>query len=147
MLPVVALVQCWRKKTTNGSDQSAIFSRTLSKPERLWSCADRELLGIIMGLKNWYGLLKHTKVVVYTDSLCAKYILAQEVQTTSRRAKLVSHMAMYDDVTVEHIQGIKNTVADFLSRLDGDDDDDSVQVERQKVEQLLLKNPSNYSSM
>ena len=52
------------------------FSKTLSKPERLWSCADRELLGIIMGLKNWYGLLRHTKVVVYSDSLCAKYILA-----------------------------------------------------------------------
>ena len=74
-----------------------------------------------MGLKKWYGLLKHAKVVVYTDSLCAKYILAQEVQTTRRRKKLVSHMAMYDDVTVEHIQGIKNTVADFLSILDGDD--------------------------
>ena len=113
---------------------------------------DKELLSIILALKHWYGLLKHAEVIVYTDSLSAKYIASSDKQTSSRRAKLVANLALFDNVTIIHIAGDRNTVADFLSRVYDsvlEDDDDHIdgltlkqkkeraEKERRRVEELL----------
>ena len=110
------------------------FSRKLNATEQLWVICDKELLSIISALKHWYGLLKHAEVIVYTDSLSAKYIASSDKQTSSRRAKLVANLALFDKVTIIHIPGDKNTVADFLSRVY-----DSVIEEEEELNDLTLK--------
>ena len=114
------------------------FSRKLNKAEELWVICDKELLSIILALKHWYGLLKHAEVIVYTDSLSAKYIASSDKQTSSRRAKLVANLALFDNVTIIHIAGDRNTVADFLSRVydsvleDDDDHTDGLTLKQKK---------------
>ena len=83
------------------------FSRKLNATEQLWVICDKELLSIILALKHWYGLLKHAEVIVYTDSLSAKYIASSDKQTSSRRAKLVANLALFDKVRIIHIPGDK----------------------------------------
>ena len=70
-----------------------------------------------MALKHWYELLKHVEVIVYTDSLSARYIVALDKQTSRQRAKLVSNLALFDNLMIVHIPGNKNVVADFLPRV------------------------------
>ena len=110
------------------------FSRKLNATEQLWVICDKELLSIILALKHWYGLLKHAEVIVYTDSLSAKYIASSDKQTSSRRAKLVANLVLFDKVRIIHIPGVKNTVADFLSRIY-----DSVIEEEEELDDLTLK--------
>ena len=110
-----------------------------------------------MALKHWYELLKHVEVIVYTDSLSARYIATSDTQTSSRRAKLVSNLALFDNIMIIHIPGSKNVVADFLSRvyesiLSDNDDPNTLKErklkavkEKQRVEMLLQQDPKHIS--
>ena len=136
---------------------SGYYSRRLNRTEQLWVIFDLELLSIVMALKHWYGLLKHAEVIVYTDSLSARYIATSDKQTSSRRAKLVSNLALFDNLMIVHIPGNKNVVADFLPRvyesIRSDNDDPNTLKKRKlkavkekhRVEMLLQQDPKTIS--
>ena len=103
------------------------FSRTLSRTQLAWPIVDKEGLSIIEALGNWRSMLMLSEVTVYTDNMAAKYILMSDRQSTARRAKLVAHFSENENVTLQHIAGSKNQLADFLSRIHGPFEDDDTE--------------------
>ena len=89
--------------------------------------------------------------------MSARYIAKSDKQTSSRRAKLVSNLALFDNLMIVHIPGNKNVVTDFLPRVYESilsDNDDPITLkkrkleavkEKQRVEMLLQQDPKHIS--
>ena len=66
----------------------------------------------------------YSPVTAFTDNMAAKYILTSERPNTARRAKLVALFSEFENVSLQHIAGKSNKVADFLSRIGNPYEDD-----------------------
>lgn len=91
------------------------FSKTLSQAEWNYQIYDKELLTIVLALKNWRHLLMgDDEFEVWSDHRNLTYY--QTAQNLSRRqAHLHSTLADYN-FTLHHKLGKLNRIADFLSR-------------------------------
>ena len=90
----------------------AFYSKALAGAQLRWSTIEQECYAILMAFREFDYLLRHRHFFLRTDHLNLIYM------NDSRNAKVVRwKMEMQEfDFAVEHIAGVKNVVADGLSR-------------------------------
>lgn len=96
----------------NNEKPIAFMSRTLNHSERKWSTYDKEACAIHEALKLWEPLLIGRRFVLKTDHKNLTFMKNSPSQRVNRWLLELQHL----DFDCEHVQGIKNIVADYLSR-------------------------------
>ncbi len=94
----------------------AFFSRQMVPVERNYEVYDKELLAIVVCLKQWRHLLlggKH-KVTILSDHLNLQYFMTSKV-LTRRQARWSLFLAEFDFV-ITYLKGSRNGKPDLLSR-------------------------------
>jgi len=92
---------------------AAFHSRCLNKGQTNYTTTDKELLAIVDSLRHFRGELQGHKVIVLTDhKLLAFMTTWQDKQMKIRWQQVMSEF----DITIEHIEGKENFIADTLSR-------------------------------
>ncbi len=91
----------------------AFVSRSFSESQLRWSTIQKEAYGIFRSCKEFDSLIRDMKFILRTDHKNLLFIAEDSNPMIIRW-----YMAMQElDFTIEHIAGIKNLVADWLSRL------------------------------
>jgi len=91
----------------------AYYSRKLTPAQRRYTTGEQELLSIVETLKEFKNILFGYNIIVHTDhmNLVHKTVLMSSDRIMRWRLLLEEY-----GLTLKHIQGSKNTVADALSR-------------------------------
>ena len=93
----------------------AYLSRHLNETEQKYSTIEKEFLSIIYALKKFYHYIYGQKITIFCDHCPLSYTKNRK-DPTGRIGRW--HLEfMNHDVTIKHIPGNKNKVADCLSRI------------------------------
>ncbi|CAI2345915.1 unnamed protein product [Caenorhabditis sp. 36 PRJEB53466] len=92
----------------------AYTSRTLADTETRWPAIQVELGAIIFALRQFRPYVCMSKIVLHCDHKPLSYLLSKS-KTHDNLSRWLIELQQYD-VTIVHIDGKKNTVADCLSR-------------------------------
>ena len=92
---------------------------------------EKELLGIVEGLKAFQGVIRGQDLTVHTDHLNLLYNKLPSQRMTRWRLLLEEYHPK-----VVHIKGVDNDAADVLSRLDITDKANDARVWREKSKKL-----------
>ena len=92
----------------------AFFSRKLTQAQKKYKTTEKELLGIVETIKQFRTILYGQKVVVLTDHKNMTYNTTDHASNRVLRQQLL--LKEYG-VKIWYIKGVKNVVADALSRL------------------------------
>uniref|UniRef100_A0A1I7U677 RNA-directed DNA polymerase n=1 Tax=Caenorhabditis tropicalis TaxID=1561998 RepID=A0A1I7U677_9PELO len=105
-----------QSRPENGKDFYAIAyaSRTLSDPETRWPAIQVEMGAIIFALRQFRPYVCMSKIILHSDHKPLTFLL-QKSKTHDNLARWLIELQCYD-ITIVHIDGKKNTVADCLSR-------------------------------
>ena len=124
-------------------------SRTLTDTEHRYSNIERELLGVVFGLKRLHHYTFGKPITVETDHQPLTSIWKKTIATSSPRLqRLLLRLAQYD-VHIEYLRGRENVIADTLSRvtstkIDNTDYTDSLSnIERIPVHQITQIAPAS----
>ncbi|KAD2394066.1 hypothetical protein E3N88_41043 [Mikania micrantha] len=95
----------------------AFISKALSIRQQALSVYEKELLAILLAIKQWrhYLMVKH--FIIKTDQQSLKHLLSQKITTPLQQIWL-SKLLGYD-YEIQYKMGRKNVVADALSRVQG----------------------------
>ena len=94
----------------------AFFSKKLSTAEKKYSAFDRELLAIYSSIKHFRHYVEGRQFTVWTDHKPLCFAMASLAERSPRQSRHLSYIAEFT-TDIQHIQGIKNEVADALSRI------------------------------
>ena len=111
------------------------YTRKLNPAQKNYTVGERELLGIVEGLKVFEGILWGQQVTVHTDHLNLLY----KNMPTERMIRWRLLLEEFNPKMV-HVLGPENEAADALSRLDMDDN------EYDEIEWLPPRKPLTYST-
>jgi hypothetical protein len=89
-------------------------NQKISKPDRLYSIYDKEMLAFMHSLTKFRQYLVGSKFVVKTDHNSLKYFLEQKDLNECQQKWVMKVQAFNFDI--EYVKGKKNIVADALSR-------------------------------
>ena len=89
------------------------YTRKLNKAQRSYIVGEKELLGIVKGLKAFAGVIPGQDLTVHTDHLNLLYNKLPSQRMTRWRLLLEEYHPK-----VVHIAGVDNDASDALSRLD-----------------------------
>ena len=89
------------------------YTRKLNGAQRSYTTGEKELLGIVEGLKAFEGVIRGQDLTVHTDHLNLLYNKLPSQRMTRWRLLLEEY-----NPKVVHIAGVDNDAADALSRLD-----------------------------
>ena len=92
----------------------AYHSRKLKPAEMNYSVTDRESLAVIDALRHFRYIIFGAKITIFTDHMAAVELL-KNPSHSGRRARWFLTAQDYE-ITLKHIRGSKNVVADALSR-------------------------------
>ena len=92
----------------------AYHSRKLKPAEINYSVTDRESLAVIDALRHFRYVIFGSQITVFTDHMAAVELL-KNPSHSGRRARWFLTAQDYD-ITMKHISGNKNVIADALSR-------------------------------
>ena len=89
------------------------YTRKLNSAQKNYTVGERELLGIVEGMKAFEGILRGQEVVVHTDHLNLLY-------SDMPSQRMICWRLLMEEFhqTVLHVAGKDNDAADALSRLD-----------------------------
>ena len=102
------------------------FSKKLTATEQRYSTIERELLGVLRTLEHWAIYIWGHPIVVFTDHkpivalMRSKGGASGPPGITNRLETFLQRVSPYN-IEVRHIEGLKNTAADALSRIPQDD--------------------------
>jgi hypothetical protein len=104
------------QRQSTGTKVIAYYSRKLHDPETRYPAYDRELLAIRDAVTHWKCNLHGAAApfTVYTDHATLRHIITQP-HLTVRQMDALAILQNYD-YEVKHLPGVKNQVADALSR-------------------------------
>ena len=97
-----------------GLQPIAYDSRKLNDAERRYSTYDKELLAVVNACVTWRHYLRGKHFTLRTDHASLKYFLSQPYFSARQGRWLVELQSF--DMTIEHVPGWRNQVADALSR-------------------------------
>jgi len=105
----------WIGQKEDGVIRPAAFhSRYLNKSQTNYTTTDKELLVIVDSLWHFRGELQSYKVIVLTDH---KPLVTFMTTWQDKKMKIRWQQVMSEfDITIEHIEGKENFIADTLSR-------------------------------
>ncbi|MGL4849713.1 MAG: reverse transcriptase domain-containing protein [Clostridium sp.] len=94
------------------------MSKSLNGAQLNYCVYDKEFLAIITALKQWEHLLRNSHVTVETDHKALTYLQhpTRTKQVRNRVAKYLDYLADFPYLTLKHLAGKSNCLADFLSR-------------------------------
>ncbi|MCO5605186.1 hypothetical protein L7F22_059366 [Adiantum nelumboides] len=92
----------------------AYESRMFSKPEMTTQIYEKELLAVIHALTQWQHYLLGADFTVFTDHQSLRYFLSQK-QLSEKQMRWTNILSQFH-FQIVHVQGLKNVVADALSR-------------------------------
>ncbi|MCO5561070.1 hypothetical protein L7F22_014691 [Adiantum nelumboides] len=92
----------------------AYESRMFSKPEMTAQIYEKELLAVIHALPQWRHNLLEADFTVFTDHQSLRYFLSQK-QLSEKQMRWANILSQFH-LRIVHVQGLKNVVADALSR-------------------------------
>lgn len=98
----------------------AFFSKAMSETQKRYSTYDRELLAIYLSVKHFRRLIEgNDNVIIYTDHKPLTHALTKVPSDTDtfRRERQLNFISQFCS-KIEYLQGQKNTVADWLSRIE-----------------------------
>ncbi|KAL0445698.1 UNVERIFIED_CONTAM: Transposon Ty3-G Gag-Pol polyprotein [Sesamum latifolium] len=100
-----------------GRDHHVIYyvSRMLDSAQSNYTTTEKELLAIVFALEKFCPYLLGTKVIVYSYHAALKYLLSKK----DAKPRLIRWILLLQefDLTIKDKKGVKNLVADHLSRL------------------------------
>ena len=98
-----------------------LFSQKLTPAEKNYSPYDRELLAIFTALKHFEHLLEGREFVIKTDrKLLVKALEQRPEKASPRQLRQLDYISQFC-LTLEHVSGEDNVVADALSRVEAID--------------------------
>ncbi len=100
---------------TQNNRPLAFFSKKLSPAQQKYSMTEQELLAIVETLKEFKGMLWGQPMMLYKDH---KNLMQDALGLTSDRVYRWRLLLEEYGPTIVYIKGIRNTVADTISRLD-----------------------------
>ena len=95
-------------------------SRTLNDTQQNYTTTEKELLAVVFAFEKFRSYLLLSKVIVYTDYATLKYLMAKK-DTKPRLIKWILLLQEFD-VEIRDKKGVKNVVADHLSRLENSEE-------------------------
>ncbi|KAF5783699.1 putative nucleotidyltransferase, Ribonuclease H [Helianthus annuus] len=95
----------------------SFLSKALSPRQNALSVYEKELLAIMLAVKQWHYYLITGPFVIRTDQKSLKHLLSQKV-TTPLQHKWLAKLMGYD-YSIEYKKGRDNVAADALSRVQG----------------------------
>nr|GEU34614.1 transposon Ty3-I Gag-Pol polyprotein [Tanacetum cinerariifolium] len=95
----------------------SFLSKALSPKQQTLSVYEKELLAILMAMKQWHYYLITGSFIIRTDQNSLKHLLAQKV-TTPLPHKWLAELLGYD-YTIEYKKGWENVAVDALLRVQG----------------------------
>ena len=93
----------------------AYASKTLIGPQLHYATTEKELLAIVFAIDKFRFYLVGAKVIVYTDHAALKYLLTKK-DSKSRLIRWILLLQKFD-LEIKDKKGVKNYVADHLSRM------------------------------
>ncbi|CAN6685977.1 unnamed protein product [Malus baccata var. baccata] len=111
-------------------------SRTLNDAQLNYSTTEKELLAVVFALDKFRSYLIGTKVIVYTDHAALKYLLTKK----EAKHRLIRWMLLFQefDIEIRDKKGSENVVADHLSRMVHDEQDNAVPIPETFPDEQLM---------
>ena len=94
----------------------AFFSKKLSTAEKKYSAFDRELLAIYSSIQHFKHYVEGRHFTIWTDHKPLTFAMASVAERSPRQTRHLSYIAEFS-TDIRHIQGVRNEVADALSRI------------------------------
>jgi hypothetical protein len=96
-------------------------SKTLNEAQLNYATTEKELLAVVFSFEKFRSYIVNAKVIVYTDHLAIKYLLAKK----DAKPQLINWILLLQefDVEIRDKKGLENVVADHLSRMNRGEDD------------------------
>ncbi|WJZ89404.1 hypothetical protein VitviT2T_008626 [Vitis vinifera] len=90
-------------------------SKTLNEAQRNYTTTEKELLAVVFALDKFRTYLVGSSIVVFTDHSALKYLLTKQ----DAKARLIRWILLLQEfnLQIRDKNGVKNVVADHLSRL------------------------------
>ncbi|KAJ0803307.1 putative nucleotidyltransferase, Ribonuclease H [Helianthus annuus] len=95
----------------------SFISKALSPKQQVLSVYEKELLAILMAVKQWHYYLVTGQFLIRTDQQSLKHLLTQKV-TTPLQHKWLAKLMGYN-YSIDYKKGKENVAADALSRVHG----------------------------
>ncbi|KAI3756033.1 hypothetical protein L1987_55845 [Smallanthus sonchifolius] len=93
----------------------AFISMALSPRQHVFSVYDKELLAILLAIKQWHYYLIVGHFIIKTDQKSLKHLLEQKITTPLQHSWMVK--LMHYDFEIQYKKGVENVAADALSGL------------------------------
>lgn len=97
-------------------------SKSLDAAQRNWDARTREAYAIKVAIEKYRDVIKGHEIIVYTDN---KSLITEKEPPQAKIQRWVWFLSAFD-ITYVHIDGERNYIADFLSRVPVDDEDDEL---------------------
>ena len=96
---------------------NAFLSKSFSKAERNFSTYEKEMLAVLHGLRQVRHLVLFSEISLLTDHKPIIYLMKSTKKSmSSRNIRWIIELGEYN-LSLNHIKGTENNIADFLSRL------------------------------
>ncbi|CAM8963464.1 unnamed protein product [Rhodiola kirilowii] len=95
-------------------------SKVLNGAQMNYTTTEKELLAIVYAFDKFRSYLVGSKTIVFTDHAAIKYLLAKK----DSKPRLIRWILLLQefDIEIKDKKGVKNVVADHLSRLEGNEE-------------------------
>ena len=116
----------------------AANGRALRKNEENWSSVHKEMLAVLLGVLAHKHYFTGHKVIVRSDNLTVKFVKDLKKSTHGRLFRWALFLESIPGIEFEYIEGSRNHVADFLSRLPYDPPPPPDKIESNLIEEEII---------
>jgi hypothetical protein len=111
-------------------------SKTLNDAQLNYSTTEKELLAVVFALDKFRPYLLGSKVLVYSDHAALKYLLSKK----DAKSRLIRWILLLQEFDIEILdkKGSENVVADHLSRMVVDFNEDVVPIAETFPDEQLM---------
>jgi hypothetical protein len=111
-------------------------SRTLNDAQLNYSTTEKELLAVIFALEKFRSYLIGSKVIIFTDHAALRYLFAKK----DAKPRLIRWVLLLQefDLEIRDKKGSENVVADHLSRLLHEEEEDELPLNENFLDEQLF---------